>query len=295
MRHGNAGILKAFRGAAVLLALLLLISHWPVARAVDLPPIELTARAALLIDTDTEEILYSRNHMDKAYPASLTKIMTTLLALEYADTIAEGLDLEITASETAVGNMEPGGSTSNIKPGEIMTLRDLLYCTMVVSANEACNVIAETVDGNIEAFVQRMNERAQTLGCRGTHFTNTHGLHDDDHYTTAYDSYLITKEALTHPVFMDISNTAAIHPAHQYDVHRAGITHHKPSDFHRHHIPVHLPPGQGHQDRQHIHGRALSGCQRREGRTASDQRGHGDGQGRGDRTGTQLCGDQTAV
>lgn len=194
---------------ALMLALQMVGAQIPVSRAAELPPVEVTARAALLIDTGSEELLYQRNIHEKEYPASLTKIMTTLLALEYVSSGKGKLDDKITASKEAVSQLEAGSSTQNIKEGEILTLEELLYCTMVSSANEACNVIAEYVAGSIEAFVALMNNRAKELGTENTHFVNTHGLHDDEHYTTAYDMYLITREALKHPEFMTICNTAA--------------------------------------------------------------------------------------
>ncbi|MDR3207621.1 MAG: D-alanyl-D-alanine carboxypeptidase [Oscillospiraceae bacterium] len=180
----------------------------PTARALTLPPVEITARAALLVDVNSGETLYERGVHVKAYPASLTKIMTALLALEFAEADPGGLDQEVTASETALADLPFDGSTANIVAGETMTLRDLLYCMMLPSANEASNIIAERAAGSLSAFVARMNERAQALGCENTHFANPHGLHDEDHYTTAYDMYLITREALKHPVFVEISNTA---------------------------------------------------------------------------------------
>ena len=103
--------------------------------------------------------------------------------------------------------MVEGASNADIKVGETMTFEDFLYCAMISSANEACNVVAEYVCGSISAFVQRMNERAQALGCTGTHFVNPHGLPNDDHYTTAHDLYRITKEALSHELFATICNT----------------------------------------------------------------------------------------
>lgn len=211
---------------ALFFALSLLIAHVPPAVAVDLPPLELTARAALLVEADSEELLYQRNAHEKEYPASLTKIMTTLLILEYVDAGRGTLDDQVTASATAVAALEEGSSTQNIKEGEVMSLRDLLYCIMVASANEACNVVAEYISGSIPDFVALMNTRAQELGCENTHFVNTHGLHDDDHYTTAYDVYLITREALKHPDFMVISNTAttAIPPTNKTTEERALYT-----------------------------------------------------------------------
>ena len=99
------------------------------------------------------------------------------------------------------------GSTQNIKPGEQMSIRNLLYCLMVASANEAANILAIQVSGSVPAFVDLMNQRAQELGCTGTHFANPHGLHNDDHYTTAYDIYLISAQAMKDPLFQEIVST----------------------------------------------------------------------------------------
>ena len=102
------------------------------------------------------------------------------------------------------------GSSAGIQAGEIMTVEDLLYCMLVVSANEACNVLAEAVSGSVDAFVDAMNAKADALGCENTHFVNTTGLHDSQHYTTAWDLYLITREAMSHDDFMRICDTARV-------------------------------------------------------------------------------------
>ena len=174
------------------------------------PDPRILAKAALLADPTTDDIAYALNEHQELYPASLTKIMTALVVLEAVDTGKLSLDQEITASETAFHGLSADGSTANIKPGEIMTVRNLLYCMLVVSANEACNILAEAAWGNVDAFVDQMNRRAQALGCENTHFANTNGLHDPGHYTSAWDLYLITKEAMKHDVFVTISDTANI-------------------------------------------------------------------------------------
>ena len=103
--------------------------------------------------------------------------------------------------------MDETSSTANIQPGEQMRYIDLLYCAMLASANEACNIIAACVDGSVSAFVEHMNQRAAELGCEHTHFANATGLHNSQHYTTAWDLYLITREALKHDKFMEICNS----------------------------------------------------------------------------------------
>ncbi len=205
------------RVGALALLLCLLTSLWVSPAQALTYPDSIPAERALLVDQETGLILFEKNIHEKAFPASLTKIITTLIVLENGN-----LDDEVTASALAVSNMDPQGSTQNILEGETMTLRDLLYCIMVASANEACNIVAEHIAGSVEAFVEMMNQKAQALGCENTHFTNTHGLHDDNHYTTAYDMYLFTKAALELPEFVEICNTAAksIPPTNKTDKER---------------------------------------------------------------------------
>lgn len=160
--------------------------------------------AALLMETKSNTPLYALNIHEKNYPASLTKIMTVLLALENGN-----LRDVLTVSATALEGLHESGSTAGLLEGEQLTLEDLLYCTMVSSANEACNVIAEYVSGSVDAFVELMNTRAQELGCLGTHFANPHGLHDENHYTTAYDLSLIASKALENETFRTICNTSS--------------------------------------------------------------------------------------
>lgn len=168
------------------------------------------AKAALLVDQKTGTVLYGRNEHQELYPASLTKIMTALLVLEAVDSGKLSLNQEITASASALSTLSADGSSAGIKAGEVMTVRQLLDCMLIVSANEACNILAEAVSGSVDAFVDAMNQRAQALGCANTHFVNATGLHDSQHYTSAWDLYLITKEALTHSDFLTICDTADI-------------------------------------------------------------------------------------
>ena len=162
------------------------------------------AKAALLIDLDSQTVLYEQNADERVYPASLTKIMTCMLVLEHGN-----LGDTVTVSQTALENLDAEGSTANLQVGEELTVEELLYCMMLSSANEACNVAAEYIAGSVQAFVDMMNEKAAQLGCTGTHFANTHGLHDDDHYTTARDLSIITQEALKSETFKTITNTTA--------------------------------------------------------------------------------------
>ncbi|MBQ9044473.1 MAG: D-alanyl-D-alanine carboxypeptidase [Oscillospiraceae bacterium] len=172
---------------------------------VDAP--QISARNALLIDLETGTTYFSRDPDARAYPASLTKILTVLLAVEAIERGDLDLKQEITAGEDCLQGLDEQSSTAGIVPGETMTLENYLYCAMISSANEACNVIATTVSGSIDAFVERMNSRAVELGCTDTHFVNPHGMPDDDHYTTASDLAKITQEAMQHDLFVTVCNT----------------------------------------------------------------------------------------
>ena len=168
------------------------------------PDPDIQAKAALLVDWDTETVLYAKNEHAELYPASLTKIMTALLTLEAVDQGKLALDQELTATASALDGLAADGSTAGIKVGETMTVENYLKCMLIVSANEACDVLAEGVSGSVSAFVDAMNARAAELGCKNTHFVNPNGLHDSQHYTSAWDLYLITREALKHPEFMAV-------------------------------------------------------------------------------------------
>lgn len=161
---------------------------------------DVTAEAAILIDAVTGEILYEKNAYETMYPASITKLMTVLLALENGS-----LSDELTMSHEAGFSIEYGSSHIALDEGEVITLEQALYAIMLQSANEASNAVAEYVDGSIEAFAAHMTERAKELGCQNTHFTNANGLHDENHYTTAYDMALIMKELLKHEEFRTIA------------------------------------------------------------------------------------------
>lgn len=161
-----------------------------------------TAKAAFLYDMTTDTVIYAKNPDEKVYPASLTKVMTALIALERAN-----LEDMVTVSISAVADMDPEATLANLVPGEEMSMLNLLYCLMVESANDAGAVIAEHVAGSHEAFAELMNQKAAQLGCTGTHFTNAHGLHDENHYSTARDMAKIMMAALEYSAFVDIYAT----------------------------------------------------------------------------------------
>lgn len=197
--------MSKLRIISIFLVVIYIFACAPLCSAEEPESITVESRAALLADLDTDTFLLSQNVDEKMYPASLTKIMTVLLAIENGN-----LDDELTATESALSGLSIYGSSVYLQEGEVMTLRDLLYCTMVASANEACNVIAEYISGSVSSFVDLMNRKAEILGCENTHFANPHGLHDDNHYTTARDIYTIVKEALKYDVFREICRTASV-------------------------------------------------------------------------------------
>ena len=207
--------MKTNRFFALFLALVLSLCLFPTAYAAgdekpELPADpDILAKAALLVDANTGAVAYAKNEHQELYPASLTKIMTALLTLEAIDAGKLSMDQELTATATALEGLSADGSSAGIKVGETMSVRNLLYCMLVVSANEACDILAEAVSGSVSAFVDAMNAKAAELGCENTHFVNPNGLHDPQHYTSAWDMYLITKAAMEYPDFMTICDTAA--------------------------------------------------------------------------------------
>ena len=153
--------------------------------------------AALLVDGDTGQVLLDQNSHKELYPASITKCMTTLLVLQAVDKGQLTLDQTITASQSAIDMLTADSSTAGIKVGEQLTVEQLLYCDLLPSANEACNILAEAVAGSTEAFVERMNRKAEELGMQETHFVNACGLDVDGHETSAYDIALMSRELMT--------------------------------------------------------------------------------------------------
>ena len=163
----------------------------------------LTCRNAILLDATYDEVLYDKGAYEKVYPASITKVMTALLVLEAVDAGQLTLDTPITATAEAL-EVPKDSSTAKIQVGDTYTLEQYLYCLLLPSGNEVAQILAITVDGSIEAFVDHMNRRAEELGCLGTHFANPHGYHDDNHYTTAYDITRYMKAAMEYDLFQTI-------------------------------------------------------------------------------------------
>ncbi len=156
------------------------------------------AGAAILVDIDNAQALYSKNAHDRLYPASLTKVMTALVALKYGSA-----DQVLTATNT-VNITESGAQLCGLKSGDTMTLNQALHILLVNSANDVAMLIAENVGGTVEHFMELMNQEALLLGATNTNFVNPHGLSDINHYTTAYDLYLIFNEATKHQLFREI-------------------------------------------------------------------------------------------
>lgn len=168
------------------------------------------SKCVVLLDADSGAVLLSKDADAQAFPASLTKIMTVLLAVEAIERGEKSADDVVTCAGNIAFDLIEDGSTSGIVSGETMTLKNLMYCAMVASANEACNAIAAYISGNIQDFITLMNERAAELGCTGTHFANTHGLPNTNHYSTAADFAKIVYEAYQHPLFMEVCNTVKV-------------------------------------------------------------------------------------
>ncbi len=161
------------------------------------------AGAYILIDAGTGDVLCEKNSEETLFPASTTKIMTAILALESGTE----LDKELTATQTAIDRIGPNGSNIGIIPGEKIRLENLLQATLISSANEAANIIAENICDSYEDFIALMNKRAKELGATGTHFVNASGIHDPEHYTTAADLACIARHAMTLPKFREIVST----------------------------------------------------------------------------------------
>jgi len=158
--------------------------------------------AVILIDGDTGQVLYEKNMHKVLRPASITKVMTALLALENGN-----LDDTIVMTRNALRPIEPTAAIINLVSGEELTLEDALYAMAVVSAADASNGIAEHIGGTVSAFVRSMNQRAKELGALNTNFVNPHGMPDNNHLTTAYDMALISMAAVNTPGFNEIFST----------------------------------------------------------------------------------------
>lgn len=172
---------------------------------IDIPEIEVSSKSALLMNAETGEIVFAKNEEEAMAPASVTKIMTLLLVME---AIADGrvsVDSQVPISAYAASM---GGSQVFLKEGESMTVRELIKCTVIASANDAAVALSEYVYGTEEAFVRAMNERASALGMKNTNFENTTGLDDTtaNHVTSAKDIAIMSRELIKHPMVLEYSS-----------------------------------------------------------------------------------------
>lgn len=162
------------------------------------------AETAVLIEAETGTILYDKNCHKEMYPASITKIMTALLTLENCS-----LTDEVEFSENAINSLELGDAHIALVPGEVLSVEECLYALMLASANEVAIGLAEHISGSVESFADLMNERAKQAGALNTHFANPNGLHDENHYTSAYDMAMITRDAINTSIFTTITDTTS--------------------------------------------------------------------------------------
>ena len=167
---------------------------------------QVSAQSAIVMDVDSGTVLYAKNIDEKLYPASTTKILTCLLAVENAQ-----MNENVEFSYDAVFGVPRDGSNMGIDVGEILPMEDCLYGILVGSANEVAAAVGEHVGGDTETFLQMMNDRAKELGCKNSNFMNANGLHDENHYTTAYDLALIARAFFANDYLANIANTPRVH------------------------------------------------------------------------------------
>ena len=174
----------------------------------------LYSKGAVLMETSTGKILYGKNENEKLYPASTTKILTAILAIEKYN-----LNDKIVANNSAIMAIPSGYSNAAIQPGEALTVKELLELFLIHSANEVGYIFAEDISGNIDNFSKLMNQKATEIGCTNTHFTNPSGIHDAEHYTTAYDMALIAKYCMENKTFRSIVSmpSCTIEPTDKYE------------------------------------------------------------------------------
>jgi D-alanyl-D-alanine carboxypeptidase (penicillin-binding protein 5/6) len=181
----------------LLLAILIVIA---LPYTVNAEEMKVDAKGAVLMDAGSGTFLFEQNAHEKVYPASITKIMTALLAMEELEKGKISLEDKVVISRNAAGM---GGSQIYMEPEEVKTVEQLLKAIVVASGNDASVALAEYIAGTEEAFVQMMNRRAAELGMKNTNFVNSHGLHDENHYTTAYDVALMSRELVKHRKIFD--------------------------------------------------------------------------------------------
>ena len=164
--------------------------------------LSINAKSALLIEKNTGKIIYDKNIKEQNYPASTTKILTAIITIENCD-----LDDVVTVSQNAISNVPKAYVVAPLFAGEQIKVRDLLYALLLKSSNDAAYALAEHVGGSVEGFSEMMNNKAQELGCENSHFVNPNGIDNPEHYTTAYDMYLISNYAMKNETFAEIVST----------------------------------------------------------------------------------------
>ncbi len=192
----------------------------------DRPPVKeldvtgVNSTNVVLMDVKSGKVIGDLNGEERIYPASMTKIMTAIIALEaFSD-----LDHEITLSEDIFYALDGQDATqAGFRPGENVRVRDLVYGVMLPSGAECCLALADEVSGSEEAFVEKMNKKAKSIGMKDTHFMDCTGLHDPEHYSTAYDIALLLKYALHNDTFRDVVESH-FHSTPATNVHSDGIT-----------------------------------------------------------------------
>ena len=197
---------------SILILIISIISLFP--STILASDVSVNAPAAILMETSTGKIVYEKNIYEKMYPASLTKVLTAIIVLENCK-----LEEVVTASYDAVMGVEFGYVTVNLQVGEELKVEELLNVLMVASANDAAIILAEYVAGSVEEFSTLMNKKAEEIGCLNSNFVNPNGIHDENHYSTAYDLALITQYAMKNDTFREIvKKTYYILPAtNKYD------------------------------------------------------------------------------
>jgi D-alanyl-D-alanine carboxypeptidase (penicillin-binding protein 5/6) len=171
------------------------------------PPFTPSCNAIYVVNADTGTVVYQKNATTKVYPASLTKMMTAILTVEkFKNNLDEKVTITHEDTDPLIGS---DGSSADLRPGEELTIRQLLYCLLVKSADESANALARLVAGSIDDFVPLMNAKAKEIGAKNTNYVNAHGLHDPNHFTTAYDTYLIAKYAMQYDIIKTIVGTGS--------------------------------------------------------------------------------------
>ena len=190
------------RNKIIIILLILILTLVPNCKVLAVEELSVNANAAILVETNTGKVIYEKDSKEQNFPASVTKVLTAILVLENCN-----LDDVATASQTALSGIPSAYVVTPLSVGEKMRIEDLLYALMLKSANDAAYVLAEHVGGSIEGFANMMNEKAKEIGCEHTHFVNPNGIHNDNHYTTAYDMYLISQYAMQNNDFVRIVST----------------------------------------------------------------------------------------